>query len=72
MEVKLKIKPFSWNDNLSEIAIESFDLIRGNLNYCLSQDIGMALAKLQILEKQGAKVDEENLEEINKEEFYYE
>ena len=49
-------KPFDWNDNLSEEAIEDFETIRGKLTYCTHQSIGMALAKLELLEKQGYKV----------------
>ena len=49
-------KPFDWNDNLSEEAIEDFETIRGKLIYCQHQSIGMALAKLELLEKQGCKV----------------
>lgn len=49
-------KPFDWNDNLSEEAIEDFETIRGKLTYCQHQSIGMALAKLELLEKQGCKV----------------
>lgn len=51
-------KPFDWNDNLSEEAIESFESIRDDLPYCTCQSIGMALAKLELLEKQGCKVIE--------------
>lgn len=46
-------KPFDWNDNLSEEAIEDFEGIRKDLSYCSCQNIGMALAKLELLEKQG-------------------
>lgn len=54
-------KPFDWNDNLSEIALEDFEIALGQkaLSYGTCQTIGMALAKLQLLEKQGAKVKEE-------------
>ncbi len=52
----LKSAPFDWNDNFSEIAIEDFDLIRDKLSYGTCQTIGLALAKLDILEKQGCKV----------------
>ena len=51
-------KPFDWNDNLSEEAIETFESIRKDLPYCTCQNIGMALAKLELLEKQGCKVIE--------------
>lgn len=49
-------KPFDWNDNLSKEAIEDFEGIRKDLPYCTCQSIGMALAKLKLLEKQGRKV----------------
>lgn len=48
--------PFDWNDNLSEVAMEDFKAIQKTLPYCTCQTIGMALAKLELLEKQGAKV----------------
>jgi hypothetical protein len=51
-------KPFDWNDNLSEEAIEDFKGIQKDLPYCTCQNIGMALAKLELLEKQGCKVIE--------------
>lgn len=51
-------KPFDWNDNLSEEAIEDFEGIQKDLPYCTCQSIGMALAKLELLEKQGCKVME--------------
>ena len=56
IEAKIVAKPFDWNDNLSEIAIEDFDCIRNKLSYGTCQTIGMALAKLELLEKQGCKV----------------
>ena len=49
-------KPFDWNDNLSKEAIEDFEGIQKDLPYCTCQSIGMALAKLELLEKQGCKV----------------
>lgn len=58
---KIEAKPFDWNDNMSVIAIEDFETIRSNLNYCQSQTIGMALAKLQLLEEHGCKVIENNI-----------
>lgn len=58
MEFILKEEPFSWNDNLSEIALEDFSMIQKDLPYCTCQTIGMALAKLELLEKQGCKVKE--------------
>lgn len=50
-------KPFDWNDNFSEIAQEDFSLIRQSLSYGTATTIGMALAKLELLEKQGCKVE---------------
>ena len=58
MEFTLKSEAFSWNDNLSEIALEDFSRIQKDLPYCICQSIGMALAKLELLEKQGNKVEE--------------
>ena len=57
-EFTIKTEPFSWNDNLSEIALEDFSMIQKDLPYCICQSIGMALAKLELLEKQGNKVEE--------------
>lgn len=51
-------KPFDWNDNMSEIALEDFSMIQKDLPYCTCQTIGMALAKLELLEKQGCRVKE--------------
>lgn len=62
MNSEIKSAPFSWNDNFSEIALEDFQQIQKNLPYLTCQSIGMALAKLEILEKQGCKVDEEEVE----------
>lgn len=56
IEFTLKSSPFDWNDNFSEVAIEDFDGIRDKLSYGTCQSIGMALAKLELLEKQGCKV----------------
>lgn len=51
-------KPFDWNDNMSEIAQEDFSVIRKDLSYGVATTIGTALAKLELLEKQGCKVKE--------------
>jgi len=59
MEFTLKSEPFSWNDNMSEVALEDFSLIQKDLPYCICQTIGMALAKLKLLEEQGCKVKEQ-------------
>ena len=56
-------KPFDWNDNLSEIAQEDFSMIQKNLSYGIASSIGMALAKLELLEKQGCKVEQKESEE---------
>ena len=58
-EVKIESLPFSWNNNMSEEAIEDFHSIRDQLSYCVCQSIGMALAKLKLLEEQGCMVDED-------------
>ena len=50
--------PFDWNDNFSKLALEDFGTIQKDLPYCICQSIGMALAKLELLEKQDCKVSE--------------
>lgn len=55
-------KPFDWNDNFSEVAQEDFTLIQKNLSYGTATTIGMALAKLELLEKQGCKVEQKREE----------
>lgn len=57
------VKPFDWNDNMSEIALEDFSLIQKSLSYGTATSIGMALAKLELLEKQGCKVEPQESEE---------
>ena len=57
-EFAIKVEPFSWNDNFSEVALEDFSMIQKKLPYGICQSIGMALAKLELLEKQGCKVEE--------------
>lgn len=49
-EITIKEAPFSWDDNFSELALEDFDSIRGDLSYCVCQSIGMALTKLKMIE----------------------
>lgn len=56
---EIKDEPFDWNDNLSKIALEDFSGIQKSLPYCTCQTIGMALTKLELLEKQGCKVESE-------------
>jgi hypothetical protein len=60
---KIIEKPFDWNDNLSEIAQEDFAQIQKSLSYGAATTIGMALAKLELLEKQGCKVEQTESEE---------
>lgn len=55
-ELTIKEVPFSWNDNMSEVALEDFSMIQKSLPYGICQSVGMALAKLELLEKQGCKV----------------
>ena len=57
-EFTIKEEPFSWNDNFSEVALEDFSMVQKKLPYGICQSIGMALAKLELLEKQGCKVEE--------------
>ena len=54
---KIIVKPFDWNDNFSEVAQEDFSMIQKSLSYGTATSIGMALAKLKLLEKQGCKVE---------------
>lgn len=58
MDTIIEVSNFTWNDNLSRIAQEDFSLIQKDLPYGICQSIGMALAKLELLEKQGCKVKE--------------
>ena len=46
----IKEVPFSWEDNFSEEALEDFYLIQKDLPYNVCQSIGMALAKLEMIE----------------------
>ena len=59
---EIVVKPFDWNDNFSEIAQEDFALIQKSLSYGTASSIGMALAKLELLERQGCKVKAESEE----------
>lgn len=61
MDFTIKEKPFSWNDNFSEVALEDFSMIQKNLSYGTAQTIGMALAKLELLENQGCEVIEQKI-----------
>jgi hypothetical protein len=64
MEFTIKEALFTWNDNFSEIALEDFSMIQKDLPYGICQSVGMALAKLKLLEEQGCKIDELALEDI--------
>lgn len=46
----IKEEPFSWDDNFSELALEDFANIQKDLPYGICHSIGMALAKLQMIE----------------------
>jgi hypothetical protein len=59
MEFTIVEEPFSWNDDLAEVALEDFSMIQDKLSYCTCQTIGMALAKLKLLEEKGCKVEGE-------------
>lgn len=50
-EFTIKAEPFSWDDNFSEVALEDFSKIQNGLPYVMSQNIGMALAKIKMLEE---------------------
>ena len=63
MMEEIVVKPFDWNDNFSEIALEDFSLIQKSLSYGTATSIGMAIAKLELLEKQGCKVDPQKSED---------
>lgn len=64
MKEEIIEKPFDWNDNFSEIAQEDFAMIQKSLSYGVATSIGMALAKLELLEKQGCKVETQESEEV--------
>lgn len=59
MEFVIKAENFTWDDDLAEVALEDFSMIQDKLSYCTCQTIGMALAKLKLLEMQGCKVEGE-------------
>lgn len=62
MKEEIIERPFDWNDNFSEVAQEDFSLIRQSLPYGTATTIGMALAKLELLEKKGCKVEPQESE----------
>lgn len=48
-------KPFDWNDNLSEEAIEDFETIRGKLTYCQHQTLEWHLQSWNFWKSRGAR-----------------
>lgn len=49
-EITIEEAPFSWDDNFSELALEDFSMIQKDLPYGICQSVGMALAKLKMIE----------------------
>ena len=56
MSIEIKAEPFDWNEPMAQLAQEDFEEYREKMSYCAAQSIGMALAKLGLLENQGAHV----------------
>lgn len=54
-EIKLESHPFLRKDKMAQLVIEDFDGIRDSLPYCQTQIIGLALAKLKMIEKGGSE-----------------
>lgn len=63
MQENIISKPFSWNDKLAEEAQETLEALKIDIGYCAYMTLGMALAKLELLEKQGAKVNKPSVQE---------
>ena len=63
MTTEIITRPFDWNDNMSKIAQEDFAMIQKNLSYGTATTIGIALAKLELLEKQGCRVEPQESED---------
>lgn len=59
MEFTIKEQPFSWDDDMAEVALEDLSMVQNMLSYGTCQTIGMALTKLKLLEEQGCQVDGE-------------
>lgn len=49
-KIEIESEPFSWSDKMAQLAIEDFNSIRNDLPYCQAQSIGLALAKLKMIE----------------------
>lgn len=62
-EYKFVCRPFSWNDKMGEEALDTIEELNHVLGYGTYQTLGVALAKLKILEEQGALVDESLLKD---------
>lgn len=60
-EFKIVSKQFSWNDKMGEETLDTLEELNHILGYVTYQTLGVALAKLKILEEQGALVDESKL-----------
>ena len=58
IKCELVTRPFSWNDKMGEEALNTLEELNHVLGYGTYQTLGVALAKLKILEEQGALVDE--------------
>ena len=56
-DAEIRSQPFSWNEDMAEVAIEDVESLKTNLTYTMYQDIMMALTKLDLLEKQGKQVE---------------
>lgn len=50
-KIEIDSSPFSWNDKMADLAIEDFESLRADLPYCQCQSIGLALAKLKMIEE---------------------
>lgn len=49
-EFTIKSESFSWDEKMADLALEDFSLVQKELPYCICQSIGMALAKLKLIE----------------------
>lgn len=50
-KIEIESQSFSWHDKMAQLAIEDFDSIRDLIPYCQCQSIGLALAKLRMIEE---------------------
>ena len=56
-EFTIKARPFSWDEKMADLALEDFSLVQKELPYCICQSIGMALAKLKMIEDRDCRKD---------------